>query len=127
MSSSLQQARMAALAYLYDHISDFPVWVRQLRPPQFEDIAGIMVQWQVPSENQGMLPMDEIEKREVLRIVALCEGNISKAAKRLKMGKTTIYRRLKQWGYSVKNRMLIQQASALYKKPDCRENSARSL
>jgi hypothetical protein len=36
-----------------------------------------------------------------------------KAAKLLKMGKTTLYRKLMQWGYSVQNRMLIEQAPAL--------------
>ena len=48
-----------------------------------------------------------------LRAVVMCEGNILKAAKLLKIGKTTVYRKLMQWGYSVQNRVLIEQPSAL--------------
>ena len=57
--------------------------------------------------------MEQIEKREVLRVLAMCDGNIGKAANVLKMGKTTVYRKLVQWGYSVQNRILIENASAL--------------
>ena len=72
-----------------------------------------MVQWNVVSDDKTMLTMEQIEKREVLRVLALCDGNIVKAANVLKMGKTTIYRKLVQWGYSVQNRILVENASAL--------------
>jgi len=62
-----------------------------------------MVQWTTATDNQGILPMEEIEKREVLRAVVMCEGSILKAARLLRMGKTTVYRKLMQWGYSVQN------------------------
>lgn len=117
MNSHLERARLSALAYLYDHATDFPVWLRRLTPRQLDDIAALMVRWQVPSENYSILAIDELEKREVLRVVVVCEGNISKAAKLLKMGKTTIYRKLKKWGYSVESRMLMEQALALSSKP----------
>jgi DNA-binding NtrC family response regulator len=77
------------------------------------DIAGVMNQWKTAADNQGILPMEEIEKREVLRAVMMCEGSIVKAAKLLKMGKTTLYRKLMQWGYSVQNRVLLEQSPAL--------------
>lgn len=124
---SLQQARMIALAYLYDHMRDFPAWLRQLSPRQLEDVAGVMVQWQLPAENHGILPMEEIEKREVLRALVLCGGSAPKAAKMLKMGKTTIWRKLTKWGYSVENRTLIEKASALSGKPESPENRNYSL
>ncbi|MFL6304098.1 MAG: helix-turn-helix domain-containing protein, partial [Candidatus Sulfotelmatobacter sp.] len=55
--------------------------------------------------------MEQIEKREVLRVLTLCDGNIAKAANVLKMGKRTIYRKLVQWDYSVHNRVLLENAS----------------
>ncbi|MGE5054965.1 MAG: helix-turn-helix domain-containing protein [Acidobacteriota bacterium] len=55
--------------------------------------------------------MEEIEKREVLRAVVMCDGSILKAAKLLKMGKTSIYRKLMQWGYSVQHRLLTEHKS----------------
>jgi len=58
------------------------------------------------------LTMEQIEKREVLRVLALCDGSIPKAATILKVGKTTIYRKLAQWGYSVGNRSLTADTSA---------------
>ena len=114
MNSPRRHDTMTALAYLYDHLLDVPAWLRQLRPRQLEDIAGVMVEWQhLLGEKHRILPMEEIEKREVIRALVLCGGSISKTAKMLKIGKSTIWRKLNQWGYSVENGMLMEQASAL--------------
>jgi transcriptional regulator of acetoin/glycerol metabolism len=117
MNSPLRQIQMSALAYLYDNRRDLPAWFRRLTPGQLEDIAKVMVQWNAASEN-SILPMAETEKREVLRVLVICGGSISKAAKLLQMGKTTIYRKLVEWGYSVEERILIEQASALCTKSE---------
>jgi transcriptional regulator of acetoin/glycerol metabolism len=110
---------MTALAYLYDHLLDLPAWLRQLRPRQLEDIAEVMVEWQqLLGDKHRILPMDEIEKREVIRALVLCGGSISKTAKMLNIGKSTIWRKLNQWGYSVQNGMLMEQASALSQRRD---------
>jgi DNA-binding NtrC family response regulator len=113
MKSPLPNSQMSALAYLYDHARDLPRWFGQLTARQLKDVAELMIHWSAATENRGILPMEEIERREVLRAVVMCEGNISKAAKLLNIGKTTAYRKLMQWGYSVQNRMLIEQTSAL--------------
>jgi len=72
-----------------------------------------MTQWQLPGEDRSIVPMDEIERREMLRAVAWCGGIIVKAAAALKIGKTTLYRKLQRWGCKVQNRTLLAQASAL--------------
>jgi transcriptional regulator of acetoin/glycerol metabolism len=113
MNASLPNSQMSALAYLYDHAQDLPTWFGQLTARQMNQIAGLMVQWKTAADNQGILPMEEVEKREVLRAVVMCEGSILKAARLLKMGKTTVYRRLVQWGYTVQNRVLIEQSPTL--------------
>ena len=127
MNNSLPNSQMPAIAYLYDHAQDLPRWFGQLTARQLKDIAGIMVQWKTAADNQGILPMEEIEKREVLRAVVMCECNILKAARLLKMGKTTLYRKLMQWGYSVQNRVLIEQSPSLSEAKAQPENPHKSL
>jgi transcriptional regulator of acetoin/glycerol metabolism len=113
MNRTLPRVRMSALAYLYDNMRDLPNWFRQLTPRQLEEIAEVMTQWQLPNELHAVMPMEEIERREILRAVALCGGDAIKAAEALKIGKTTIYRKLRAWGYGARNRSLMAQASAL--------------
>jgi len=113
-----QNARMHAVAFLYDHISDFPVWFRRLTPGQLEQIASVMVAWHASvGESSEVAPLGEVEKRAITRAVNLCGGDIIKAAKLLQIGKTTLYRKLKRWGYSTSDRILIYQASALTQLP----------
>ncbi len=114
MKSTSEVTHLNALAFLYDHLMDFPVWIRRLTRGQLENIATIVVEW--PAAHDGsaeIVPMEEIEKQEVYRAIRLCDGDVIKAAEALKMGRTTVYRKLQQWGYSVENRLLANQASAL--------------
>jgi len=114
MKSTSESTHLNALAFLYDHLIDFPVWIRKLTRGQLENIARIMTAWPaVLDGNAEIVPMDEIEKREVFRAIRLCGGDVIKAAQALKMGRTTVYKKLRQWGYSVENRLLINQASVL--------------
>ena len=87
MNSPLPLARMCALAYLYDNIHDLPNWFRHLAPRQLEEIAGVMVQWQLPNESHCILPIEEIERREILRAVALYGGDAIKAARHSRLAK----------------------------------------
>lgn len=103
----------SALAFLYDRMRNCPDWLRRLTPGQIEDIADLMAQWPLPTENNQIIPMEEIERRELIRAVRLCHGNVIKAAKALEIGKTTMYKKLRLWGYTVKNRVLLAQASVL--------------
>lgn len=103
----------SSLAFLYDRMKKCPDWFRRLTPRQIQDVADVMVQWQLPRESSRILTMEEIEQREVLRAVMICQGNVIKAAQALNIGKTTIYTKLRKWGYLVNNRVLLAQASAL--------------
>jgi hypothetical protein len=114
MKSRFEMTYLNALAFLYDHLTDCPVWIRYLTPQQLKNIARIMVAWTtVLDERAEIVSMQEIEKREIFRAVRLCGGDVPKAAEALKIGRTTIYRKLKQFGYSYENRILTHQASAL--------------
>ena len=116
MNSPLLSGRISALAYLYDNMRDFPAWFRRLTPGQIEDIADIMAQWQLPQLGSKIVPLEETERREVLRAITLCEGSVPAAAKALRVGKTTMYNKLRQWGYTARNRILLAQASVLTRK-----------
>jgi|GEM_PF-4643895 len=117
-------SRLDALAFLYDRWRDLPVWIRRLTPGQLEDIATVMSAWHASvCENQEILPLKTIEKREITRAISLFSGDVIKAARALRIGKTTVYRKLKEWGYSFEDRLLIHQASALEKLHDTSERS----
>ena len=113
MTSPSEIAQLNTLAFLYDHQRDFPAWLRGLNHGQYVDIAKLMIRWHSTSDRQGIMPIEEVEQREVIRAIIICGGDVMKAARALKMGKTTIYRKLRQWGFSLEHRLLIHQASGL--------------
>jgi len=61
MNSSLDYARISALAYLYDNLRDFPTWFRKPIRDQLRDIASVM--------GRCHSTMEDIERREVLRVI----------------------------------------------------------
>lgn len=90
---------MEALAYLYDHLKDLPQWIQRLTPEQMQQLASVLAHWQARElETNDVLPLDKVEKREFTRALTVFEGDVCAAAKALGIGKTTAYRRLKQWG-----------------------------
>jgi DNA-binding NtrC family response regulator len=46
-------------------------------------------------------PLEEVERRYILRVVEACKGNKSQAARVLGIGRKTLYRRLVSFGVSV--------------------------
>jgi DNA-binding NtrC family response regulator len=121
---SASHVQLHAVAFLYDHLSDFPVWIRRLTPAQLENIAKVMIAWHgTMNESTEILPLEETEKKEITRAITLCRGNLVKAAAALGVGKTTLYRKMSKWGYSVNNRVLIHQASVLSEIPHANEQS----
>lgn len=47
-----------------------------------------------------IIPLDEVIQRAVLDAMDKCEGNVLLAARYLKVGKTTVYRYLREWGWA---------------------------
>ncbi len=50
------------------------------------------------SAEHSSLKLEEIEKQTILQAIKKCEGNLSKAAKELGMGRSTLYRKLEKYG-----------------------------
>ena len=51
----------------------------------------------VPAE---MLPLAEVEKRHILRVLDACKGNRTAAARALQIGRNTLARKLKEYGFA---------------------------
>jgi hypothetical protein len=106
------RSRMPALAFLYDNWSDLPPWVQRLTPGQVEQLAALFTRWTRQS-TEPVRPIEEVKKREYLRALAYCRGDVCATAKLLGIGKSTLYRRLKSWGFAALKCHAIEQAAAL--------------
>lgn len=107
-----------AQRFVYDSLLDLPAWFRRLSPGQVQDIARVMATWRKPHATvtreatqmeQNILPLEEIERQAILNAIKACHGNIHKAAAALRVGRTTVYRKLRSWG----DGSLLMKASAL--------------
>lgn len=112
---------MSALGFLYDALPDLAAWFRRLTPGQVQEIAKLMAKWHAPPKRAGVQsthvdqfseiqPLNNVERDAIVRALQLTGGDVVKAAAALHIGKTTIYRRLREWNYETK---VILQASAL--------------
>lgn len=45
-----------------------------------------------------MVPLEDIERRHILAVLRQCRGNRAQAARILKIGRNTLWRKLKKWG-----------------------------
>lgn len=46
-------------------------------------------------------PLDEVEKRAILNALQICKGNVVHAAKALKIGRATLYRKMELYGLTI--------------------------
>jgi two-component system response regulator HydG len=72
-------------------------------PPKVRDYRSghVLVAGDHPGELQ---PLEEVERRYILRVVDACKGNKSRAARVLGIGRKTLYRRLVSFGVPVSER-----------------------
>lgn len=105
---------MRALAFVYDNLDNFPSWIQRLAPGQLIQLAKILNDWATSDLPSGrIIPLEETQKREVIRAVIACQGDLRAAANALGIGKTTIYRLLHRWGISKADWRLVVQARVL--------------
>ena len=50
-----------------------------------------------PTDTTVILPLDEVERRAIVHALKVMDNNISDAARALGIGRTTLYRKLKQY------------------------------
>ena len=63
-----------------------------LSEPEPQDIGVLQ------DDDEDVLPFDEVEKRAILGALQKCDGDISKAARKLGLSRATIYRKLEKYG-----------------------------
>jgi transcriptional regulator with PAS, ATPase and Fis domain len=62
-------------------------------PPEIRGVGTFM-----PFDSAGILPLAEVERRHILTAIEHFRGNRRKAAEALRIGETTLWRKLKQYG-----------------------------
>jgi two-component system response regulator HydG len=72
------------------HIADLPTALQN-----FHSESPVLPVTEGPS---AIAPLAEIEKHAILHAIALLNGDKLEAAKQLGIGKTTLYRKLKEYG-----------------------------
>lgn len=48
--------------------------------------------------HEEIIPLEEVEKREIVRALKVFDGNISQTANALRIGRTTLYRKIERYG-----------------------------
>ncbi len=117
--SSPKNISAAALECLESH--DWPGNVRELQnvirralvlagegtilpehlPPQIgagDTVAGGRSSLPPALGERDIAPLEEVERQHVRRAVEVCRGNLSRAARQLGIGRTTLYRKLRRFG-----------------------------
>jgi DNA-binding NtrC family response regulator len=72
------------------HVTDLPTQLRA-----FEIQAKTEV---TTADPQAITPLDQLEKQAILHAIEILDGDKLEAARRLGIGKTTLYRKLKEYG-----------------------------
>src|SRR5271167_2873566 len=75
------------------HLADLPTGLRNFQAFSKSDTVG--------SDAEAITPLDQIEKQAILHAIELLKGDKLQAARRLGIGKTTLYRKLKEYGSAV--------------------------
>ena len=75
---------------IVDHVPEYPE----------ADKVEIYVKHLAPEEEK-IVPFKEFEKRIIEKALRACDGNVIKAARELRLGQATVYRKIKTYGISV--------------------------
>lgn len=76
-------------------VSDFP-----LESVAFADSHNPNVQSRDNCDTSALLPIAEMERAHILRVLQACDGNIAEAARTLQMNRATLYRRIAEYDVS---------------------------
>ena len=71
-------------------IGDLPTTLRNLAQEDYPTLDAVL--------NHSIVPLAELEKRAILQAIEQVHGDKLEAARRLGIGKTTLYRKLKEYG-----------------------------
>ena len=72
------------------HVADLPT--------QMRDAEALMAAPEGAADPAAITPLEELEKQAILHAIQVLDGDKLEAARRLGIGKTTLYRKLKEYG-----------------------------
>jgi DNA-binding NtrC family response regulator len=72
------------------HVNDLPTQIR--------DFQLLSAQPEATADPTAITPLEELEKKAILHAIQVLDGDKLEAARRLGIGKTTLYRKLKEYG-----------------------------
>ncbi|MGA2903134.1 MAG: sigma-54 dependent transcriptional regulator [Candidatus Korobacteraceae bacterium] len=72
------------------HVADLPTQIR--------DSQALSAAPEAATDTAAITPLDELEKQAILHAIQVLDGDKLEAARRLGIGKTTLYRKLKEYG-----------------------------
>ncbi len=75
------------------HVADLPTGLRNFQAFPKPEVQG--------SDPEAITPLEQVEKQAILHAIELLKGDKLQAARRLGIGKTTLYRKLKEYGSTV--------------------------
>ncbi len=77
-----------------------PERIRSYEPPEGANDIEVEVE-RVKDEGNKVVPMSEVEKRAIEHALRVSKGNVPAAAKKLRIGQATIYRKIKSYSIRV--------------------------
>jgi DNA-binding NtrC family response regulator len=90
------------------HTRDLPLTVRQYgEVPEGEENSEDMQEFFDPSKNRTVLPLEEVKRIVVHHALNACRGNVSEAAQKLNISRSTMYRFLEQYQIETKNGLAV--------------------
>ncbi len=90
------------------HTRDLPLSVRQYgEVPSGEESAEDMKEFFDPFKNRTVLPLEEVKRIVVHHALSACRGNISEAAQKLDISRSTMYRFLEIYNIETKNGLAL--------------------
>jgi two-component system response regulator HydG len=67
-------------------------------PTQIRDAQALSTTAEATPDPAAITPLEELEKQAILHAIQVLDGDKLEAARRLGIGKTTLYRKLKEYG-----------------------------
>jgi DNA-binding NtrC family response regulator len=90
------------------NMADLPLTVRQYgEVPEGQESSDDMKEFFDPFKNRTVLPLEEVKRIVVHHALSACQGNVSEAAQKLDISRSTMYRFLEIYHIETKNGLAV--------------------
>lgn len=99
LENAIQRAVVMAEGELLTE-GDLPVAVQSFSDPTSRSEADVLTPHSAASPDTTIVPLEQLEEIAVRNAIRICNGNSAMAAKKLGIGRATLYRMVKRYGMS---------------------------